>query len=129
MPQPICGPPKSLKLRRAPSLLLLNQVLLQGLKLYYRVLESMLKAEEARTGRSNFTLLLRNETFHKCLLACSFEMVAASYRIVRLSAQILHTMSKLQYFLDTSREGREPIIVAGVPDLSGCPRTAATEGV
>lgn len=54
----------------------------QGLKLYYRVLESMLKAEEARTGRNNFTLLLRNNIFHKCLLACSFEMVAASYRIV-----------------------------------------------
>lgn len=50
--------------------------------MYYRVLESMLRAEEARTGKQNFTALLQNEVFHKCLLACAFEMVVASYRIV-----------------------------------------------
>ena len=54
----------------------------QGIKLYYRVLENMLKAEEARTGKRNFTALLNNKTFHKCLLACAFEMVIASYRMV-----------------------------------------------
>lgn len=55
---------------------------MQGIKLYYRVLENMLKAEEARSGKKDFTALLNNETFHKCLLACSFEMVVASYRMV-----------------------------------------------
>jgi hypothetical protein len=47
------------------------------------VLENMLKAEEARTGKRNFTALLNHEIFHKCVLACSFEMVVASYRMVR----------------------------------------------
>ena len=55
---------------------------MQGIKLYYRVLENMLRAEESRTGKKNFTFLLKNETFHKCLLACTFEMVVASYRMV-----------------------------------------------
>ena len=55
----------------------------QGIKLYYKVLENMLKAEEMRTGKRNFTRLLSSDNFHKCLLACSFEMVVASYRMVR----------------------------------------------
>lgn len=59
---------------------------MQGTKLYYRVLESMLKMEESRTGKRNFTALLTNDTFHTCLLACAFEMVVASYRIVSLFA-------------------------------------------
>ncbi len=42
----------------------------------------MLKAEETRTGKRNFTVLLNHEVFHKCVLACSFEMVVASYRMV-----------------------------------------------
>ena len=50
--------------------------------MYFRVLENMLKAEEGRTGKKSFKVLLKNETFHKCLLACSFEMVVASYRMV-----------------------------------------------
>lgn len=60
----------------------LRNIFLQGIKLYYRVLENMLKAEEARSGKNNFTALLENEIFHKCLLACSFEMIVASYRMV-----------------------------------------------
>lgn len=44
----------------------------------------MLRAEEARTGKKDFTVLLENEIFHKCLLACSFEMIVASYRMVSL---------------------------------------------
>ena len=56
--------------------------LLQGVKLFYRVLESMLKAEQDRTGRSNFGSLLSSASFHKCLAACCFEVVIASYRMV-----------------------------------------------
>ena len=55
----------------------------QGTKLYYRVLENMLKAEEQRGGKRSFTALLNHDIFHKCVLACSFEMVVASYRMVR----------------------------------------------
>ena len=58
-------------------------LLLQGIKLYYRVLESMLKVEEQRTGTTNFTSLLGRNSFHKCLLACAFETVASCYKIVR----------------------------------------------
>ena len=60
-------------------------LLLQGIKLYYRVLESMLKVEEQRTGIANFTSLLGRNSFHKCLLACAFETVASCYKIVRAS--------------------------------------------
>lgn len=59
--------------------------MVQGVKLYFRVLEGMLKAEQDRTGRSNFTSLLASTSFHKCLAACAFEVVIASYRMVRTS--------------------------------------------
>ncbi|CAL5223875.1 g6466 [Coccomyxa viridis] len=53
-----------------------------GVKLFYRVLESMLKAEQDRTGRCSFGSLLSSASFHKCLAACCFEVVIASYRMV-----------------------------------------------
>lgn len=56
---------------------------MQGISLYYRVLESMLKGEQDRTGRANFGSLLSSASFHKCLAACAFEVVIASYRMVR----------------------------------------------
>ncbi len=55
---------------------------MQGIKLYYHVLEAMLKGEEAQ-GRKSFTSLLESDSFHMCLIACAFEMVIASYRMVR----------------------------------------------
>lgn len=55
---------------------------MQGVKLFYRVLESMLKAEQDRTGRCSFGSLLSSASFHKCLAACCFEVVIASYRMV-----------------------------------------------
>ena len=42
----------------------------------------MLKGEEVQ-GRKSFTYLLESDGFHKCLIACAFEMVIASYRMVR----------------------------------------------
>lgn len=57
---------------------------MQGVKLFYRVLESMLKAEQDRTGRCSFGSLLSSASFHKCLAACCFEVVIASYRMVSL---------------------------------------------
>ncbi len=55
----------------------------QGTALYLRVLEALLRAEEARTGRASFPALLASASFHKCLLACAFELVVASYCMVR----------------------------------------------
>lgn len=55
----------------------------QGTALYLCVLEALLRAEEARTGRAAFPALLASASFRKCLLACSFELVVASYCMVR----------------------------------------------
>ena len=55
---------------------------MQGVKLYYGVLEAMLVAEESRTQRSNFTSLLTSNYFHKCLAACAFQLVVAAYKMV-----------------------------------------------
>ena len=60
----------------------LNAALLQGIKLYYRVLESMMRDQEAKGGRASAAALLRSDAFHRALLALSFEMVVASYRMV-----------------------------------------------
>ncbi|KAL3130799.1 hypothetical protein ABBQ38_000136 [Trebouxia sp. C0009 RCD-2024] len=53
----------------------------QGVKLYYNVLEAMLTAEETRTQRTNFTSLLSSNSFHKCIAACAFELIVASYKM------------------------------------------------
>ena len=57
---------------------------MQGVKLYYNVLEAMLTAEETRTQRTNFTSLLSSNSFHKCIAACAFELIVASYKMVRV---------------------------------------------
>jgi len=42
-----------------------------GVKLYYKILETMLLAEEERLRRASvftdFSVLLRNDLFHRCL--------------------------------------------------------------
>ncbi|XP_013391758.2 retinoblastoma-associated protein-like [Lingula anatina] len=50
-----------------------------AVRLYYRVLEKMLKAEKDRLSRADFSTLLNNDTFHKSLLACAVEVVMAAY--------------------------------------------------
>ncbi|XP_026989918.2 retinoblastoma-associated protein [Tachysurus fulvidraco] len=50
-----------------------------GVQLYYKVMESMLKSEEKRLSVQNFSKLLNNATFHTSLLACSLEVVLATY--------------------------------------------------
>ncbi|XP_006879558.1 PREDICTED: retinoblastoma-associated protein [Elephantulus edwardii] len=50
-----------------------------GVRLYYRVMESMLKSEEERLAIQNFSKLLNDNTFHKSLLACALEVVMATY--------------------------------------------------
>ncbi|RZC59567.1 hypothetical protein C5167_006865 [Papaver somniferum] len=57
---------------------------MEGLKLYYRVLEAMCRAESQRLHGSNLTSLLTNERFHRCMLACSAELVLATHKTVTM---------------------------------------------
>ncbi|KAM9031902.1 retinoblastoma-associated protein [Sarcophilus harrisii] len=50
-----------------------------GVRLYYRVMESMLKSEEERLSIQNFSKLLNDNIFHTSLLACAVEVVMATY--------------------------------------------------
>ncbi|XP_069745775.1 LOW QUALITY PROTEIN: retinoblastoma-associated protein [Narcine bancroftii] len=50
-----------------------------GVRLYYRVMESMLKSEEKRLSVQNFSKLLNDATFHGSLLACAVEVVMTTY--------------------------------------------------
>ncbi|XP_074073222.1 retinoblastoma-associated protein isoform X1 [Macrotis lagotis] len=50
-----------------------------GVRLYYRVMESMLKSEEERLSIQNFSKLLNDSIFHTSLLACALEVVMATY--------------------------------------------------
>ncbi|KAJ8427463.1 hypothetical protein Cgig2_033093 [Carnegiea gigantea] len=56
---------------------------LEALKLYYRVLEAMCMAE-APLHANNLTSLLTNERFHRCMLACSAELVLATHKTVTM---------------------------------------------
>uniref|UniRef100_A0A3Q1IJ07 Retinoblastoma-associated protein n=1 Tax=Anabas testudineus TaxID=64144 RepID=A0A3Q1IJ07_ANATE len=50
-----------------------------GVRLYYRVMEELLKSEEKRLSVQNFSKLLNDSTFHTSLLACALEVVMATY--------------------------------------------------
>lgn len=47
------------------------------------MLEALVLDQVARGGARSVTPLLRSDSFHRSLLALSFEMVIASYRMVR----------------------------------------------
>ncbi|XP_062183024.1 retinoblastoma-related protein 1-like [Phragmites australis] len=51
-------------------------------KLYYRVLEAICRAESQNKNVNNLTPLLSNERFHRCLIACSAEIVLATHKTV-----------------------------------------------
>ncbi|CAL5418657.1 unnamed protein product [Camellia sinensis] len=53
---------------------------LEALKLYYRVLQAMCTAEAQILHANNLTSLLTNERFHRCMLACSAELVLATHK-------------------------------------------------
>ncbi|XP_021668184.2 retinoblastoma-related protein isoform X2 [Hevea brasiliensis] len=57
---------------------------LEALKLYYRVLEAMCTAEAQIFHATNLTSLLTNERFHRCMLACSAELVLATHNTVTM---------------------------------------------
>ena len=56
----------------------------EALKLYYRVLEVICRAEAQILHASNLTALLTNERFHICMLACSAELVLATHKTVTM---------------------------------------------
>ncbi|KAK2508593.1 hypothetical protein MC885_003192, partial [Smutsia gigantea] len=60
-----------------------------GVRLYYRVMESMLKSEEERLSIQNFSKLLNDNIFHMSLLGCALEVVMATYS--RSTSQNLDT--------------------------------------
>lgn len=57
---------------------------LEALKLYYKVLGSMCKAEFQRLRCKNL-LFLPNERFHRCMIACSAELVLATHKTVTMT--------------------------------------------
>ncbi|XP_010250475.1 PREDICTED: retinoblastoma-related protein-like [Nelumbo nucifera] len=57
---------------------------MEALKLYYRVLEAMCRAEAQILHGGNLTSLLTNERFHRCMLACSAELVLATHKTVTM---------------------------------------------
>ncbi|XP_077227856.1 retinoblastoma-related protein-like [Tasmannia lanceolata] len=57
---------------------------MEALKLYYRVLEAMCRAELPILQDGNLTPLLTNERFHRCMLACSAELVLATHKTVTM---------------------------------------------
>lgn len=57
---------------------------MEALKLYYRVLEAMCTAESQKLQATNLTPLLTNERFHRCMLACSAELVLATHKTVNM---------------------------------------------
>ncbi|XP_054575780.1 retinoblastoma-associated protein isoform X4 [Eptesicus fuscus] len=66
-----------------------------GVRLYYRVMESMLKSEEERLCIQNFSNLLNDNIFHMSLLACALEVVMATYS--RSTSQNLDTGTDLSF--------------------------------
>nr|KAF6375148.1 RB transcriptional corepressor 1 [Pipistrellus kuhlii] len=66
-----------------------------GVRLYYRVMESMLKSEEERLSIQNFSKLLNDNIFHMSLLACALEVVVATYS--RSTSQNLDTGTDLSF--------------------------------
>ncbi|XP_078693242.1 retinoblastoma-associated protein-like [Branchiostoma floridae x Branchiostoma belcheri] len=52
-----------------------------AIRMYYRVMEAMLKMEEQRLNTSDFSNLLNKDTFHRSLLACSVEVIMTTYGV------------------------------------------------
>lgn len=57
---------------------------MEASKLYYRVLEAICRAERQNNNVPNLTPLLSNERFHRCLIACSAELVLATHKTVMM---------------------------------------------
>ncbi|CAH8361948.1 unnamed protein product [Eruca vesicaria subsp. sativa] len=56
----------------------------EAIKLYYRVLEAMCRAEAQILHATNLNSLLTNERFNRCMLACSAELVLATHKSITM---------------------------------------------
>ncbi|XP_048458490.1 retinoblastoma-associated protein [Rhincodon typus] len=70
-----------------------------GVRLYYRVMESMLKSEEERLSVQNFSKLLNDATFHGSLLACAVEVVMTTYGT---TCKYIMDLLSFKYFVTSS---------------------------
>ena len=61
-----------------------DQRRLEALKLYYKALGTICRAESQRL-RAQQLAFLSNERFHRCMLACSAELVLASHKTVTMT--------------------------------------------
>nr|Q4JF75.1 RecName: Full=Retinoblastoma-related protein [Scutellaria baicalensis]BAE06273.1 retinoblastoma [Scutellaria baicalensis] len=57
---------------------------MEAMKLYFRVLQALCTAESQILHANNLTSLLTNERFHRCMLACSAELVLATHKTVTM---------------------------------------------
>ncbi|KAL3655900.1 Retinoblastoma-related protein 1 [Castilleja foliolosa] len=57
---------------------------MEAMKLYFRVLQAICTAESQILNGNNLTSLLTNERFHRCMLACSAELVLATHKTVTM---------------------------------------------
>ncbi|KAG6429304.1 hypothetical protein SASPL_107353 [Salvia splendens] len=57
---------------------------IEAMKLYFRVLQAMCMAESRILHANNLTSLLTNVRFHRCMLACSAELVLATHKTVTM---------------------------------------------
>uniref|UniRef100_A0A8D0AWZ3 Retinoblastoma 1 n=1 Tax=Sander lucioperca TaxID=283035 RepID=A0A8D0AWZ3_SANLU len=71
-----------------------------GVRLYYKVMEAMLKSEEKRLSVQNFSKLLNDSTFHTSLLACALEVVMATYGGVSRNFRTIETDVCFPWILD-----------------------------
>jgi len=70
----------------------------QIMNLYYKILEELLVQEERKTRKPNLQEILRNENFHRALLACSIEVVFFINNYSNLSFQKLLDLCKIPAF-------------------------------
>lgn len=52
-----------------------------GVKLYYRLFESIVIWECRRSGQNCLSRLVNNDTFHRCMIACAIELIRHSFSI------------------------------------------------
>ncbi|EPS57328.1 hypothetical protein M569_17490, partial [Genlisea aurea] len=57
---------------------------MEAMKLYFKVLQAICTAESQTLHANNLTSLLTNERFHRCMLACSAELVLATHKTVTM---------------------------------------------
>ncbi|KAF6175309.1 hypothetical protein GIB67_021814 [Kingdonia uniflora] len=71
---------------------------MEALILYYRVLEAICTAEAQFLHASNLNSLLTNERFHRCMLACSAELVLATHKAIAMMFPVVVERSGITAF-------------------------------